>query len=324
MKNNKTKKYKGGHQDERLDDNFIINNFKEILNERPLKYEFDIKKVKIYGLDEFAVFIKNNDEETENYNDENDYCVTFKIIGDKNELTIFINTIYKCGPISNYGNFILDSFKEFAKRCGYYSILISSDDSTLDFFVYNNGVQKKIYIELTELSILSTGESWYNRMGFYTPINREQIQENLYKITKDIQEIDNSTEIISLIDKTLKRYKGDREKYLPDCYKLINSYGKFRQLYDFILNLTNKRDTSSVEEVFKEITNIIKTNCNSVTKICSLDYDTMRKINCFITFVYILLDIKYTATGLIYVLQKRGGRRAQQKNKTRRRNNYKK
>jgi len=325
MKNNKTKRYKGGHEDERLDENFIINNFKEILNNRPLKYEFDIKKEQRYGSDSFVVFIKNSDEETESYNDENEYCVAFKIVGIKNELTIFIDTIYKCAPISNYGNFILDSFKEFAKNFGYHSILISSDGSALDFFVYKNDIQKNISIELAELSILSTGESWYNRMGFYTPNNREQIQDNLYKISKDIQEIDDSIEIINLIDRTLQRYKGAREKYLPDCYKLINSYGKFRELYDFILNLTNKTDNSSIQEVFQEITNIIKTNCNSVTKICGLDYDTMSKINCFINFVYTLLDIKYKATGLIYIVPKKGGRRKRrQNNKTKRKNNYKK
>lgn len=318
MKNNKTKRYRGGNVDKRLDDNFIINNFKEILNSRPLKYEFDIKKEKRYGSDEFVVFIKNNDEESEKYNEDNEYCVTFRIIASTDQLTIFINTIYKCVPISNYGNFILDSFKDFAKRFGYNSILIGSDGSALDFIVYKNGVQKNISIELAQLSILSTGESWYNRMGFYTSISREQIQENLYKISKDIQEIDDSIEIISLIDTTLQQYKGDREKFMPDCYKLINSYGKFRELYYFILNLTNKTNTSSIQEVFQEITNIIKKNCNSVTKKCSLDYETMRKINCFINFVYTLLNIKYKATSLMYKVLKKGGKIRRKKNKTKR------
>lgn len=108
MKTIKIKKYKGGYEDERLNDNFIIDNFKEILNERPLKYEFDIKKIKIFGQDEFAVFIKYKDEENEKYNYDNEYCVTFKIINSENNLTIFIDTIYKCAPISNYGNFILN------------------------------------------------------------------------------------------------------------------------------------------------------------------------------------------------------------------------
>ena len=31
-----------------------------------------------------------------------------KIINSENNLTIFIDTIYKCAPISNYGNFILN------------------------------------------------------------------------------------------------------------------------------------------------------------------------------------------------------------------------
>lgn len=318
-KYNRTKKFRGGNIDRRLDDNFIINNFKKIINQRPLKYDFDIKKQRMYNIDEFIVYIKNPDEDSIRYNDENTHCIAFRVIQFTDGISILINTIFKCAPISNYGNFILDSFKEFAKKFDYQSIIISSDGSSLEFYVDNNGVKEKIDIDLAELSILSTGESWYNRMGFYTPINKEQIEDNLYKIRKDIQDLDNE-DIIDFIDKTLSKYKGDREKYLPNCFKSINSYGKFHKLYDFILNLTNKKGSDSIQEVFQEITNIIKNNCNSLTKECTLDYETIRKIICFINIVYGLLDIKYKATGLIYIVpKKRGGNRKKTiKNKTNR------
>lgn len=311
----KNKKTKGGNIEEQLNDEAIIYNLKEILNERPLKYKFNIKKEKSYGVDSFKVYIENSDEEISKYNVDNEYCVIFNIEKFPEGLYIFINLIFKCAPISNYGNFILDSFKEFAKKFNYYGIIIGSDGSSLDFYVDNNGVKKLVDIDLAELSILSTGESWYNRMGFYTPINKEQIQDNLYKIGKDIQDLDNE-DIIGFIDKILSKYKGDREKYLPDCFKSINSYGKFHDLYDFILNLTNKTGSDSIQEVFQEINNIIKNNCNSLTKMCSLDYETMKKIICFINFVYKLLDIKYKATALVYIVKKRGGyKKKQVKNK---------
>jgi len=323
MKNNKTKRKRGGNGDQILNDTYIINNLKDILNSRPLKYKFDIKKVKRYRREMFEVYIKNNDEESYKYNKDNESCVSFEILDYENKLTIFIDTIFKCVPISNYGNFILDSFKEFAQKYGYYSVVIGSDGSTLDFFVNNNGVKTKVYIELAELSILTTGESWYNRMGFYSSSNKEEIQDNLYKIGKEIQDIDDSTRIIDFIDAKLQRYKGEREKYLPECYKLVNSYGKFRELCDFILNLTKKTGTNSVQEVFQSITDIIKNNCNTVTKMCSLDYETVKKINCFSDLIYTLLGIKYKGTSLEYIVPKRGGlKKRQKKNKTKKMSKY--
>ena len=42
---------KGGNNEELLDNNFIITNLKELLNNQPLKYKFDINK---------NIFIYNN------------------------------------------------------------------------------------------------------------------------------------------------------------------------------------------------------------------------------------------------------------------------
>lgn len=315
---NRTKKYKGGKDiDERLDENFIITNFNEILNERPLKYKFDIKKLEEYGIISFVVYIKNGDEETEKYNLENEYCVAFRIINSIDQgYAILINSIVKCAPISNYGNFILDSFKKFATKFYYDTVIIGIDSSILEFYLNDNGSEKYLVINLAYLSILSTGESWYNRMGFFNPKNAEQKQDNLYKIRQDIQDIDDSEKIINLIDGVIKNYKR-KENRLPECYKLVNSYGKFRELYNFILNLTNKKDTNSIQEVFQEIVKTIKIKCNTTEKTCSLDYQTMKKISCFIDFVSLLLDIQYKASALIYKVKKNiiGGKRKRNKTK---------
>ena len=311
---NKTEKYKGGGEtDKRLDDNFIINNLSEILNERPIKYIFGVKKEEHYGIVNFLVYIKNIDEEIEKYTayPHDDPCVAFTVKSLKEGFTISINSINKCAPMYNYGNFILDSFKEFATKFDYDSVIIGVDASVLQLYLDDNGRKKYLEIKLPYLSILSTGESWYNKMGFYNPINMEQKQDNLYKIRQDIQDIDNSEKIINLIDENIKKYKGKYINYLPECYKLVNSYGKFRELYYFILNLTKKTDTNSIQEVFKEIVKIIKTKCNTTEKKCSLNYETMLKIDCFIQLVYLLIDIEYKATGLVYEVKSpsSGGKR---------------
>lgn len=224
---NKTKKYKGGEVDKMLNDDFIINNLRKILNGRPTKYTFDIKKEMNYGINNFLIFIKNKDEKIEKYNPDDDPCVSFSVLHLKDGLSILLNSINKCAPISGYGNFILNSFKEFAAEFNYRSVVIGSDASVLQFEF--NGIKKKyIEINLPYLNILSTGESWYNKMGFYATENAEQTQDNLHKIRQDIQDIDDSEKIINQIYETIKMYR----RKIPKCYQLISSYGKFRELYN--------------------------------------------------------------------------------------------
>lgn len=299
---NRTKKYRGGNTKYLLDNDFVISNLKETLNERPFKYKFNIKKNISYGRPTLEVYIENPDDITKNSNPDDDPCLSIILYNTKEGASIAINTLNKCIPINNYGNFMLNSVKEFAKKYGYYSVIITSDGSTLDFrFKDDNGKINYIYIDLAILSILSIGESWYNKMGFYTPINREQIEDNTYKIRQDIGDIDEPSKIINLIDQNLTPYKT-RQDRTPVCFKMINSYGKFRELYNFILDLTKKTDTNSIQDVFKEIYNIIKNNCDTNTNTCRIDYETMLKIDCFIMFMYNLLDIKYKATSLMYIV----------------------
>jgi hypothetical protein len=303
-----TNKFRGGDNDLLLDSNYIINNLKDTLNDKPLKYKFDIRVNK----KNYEVFIYN--EDTSDYNPDEDPCLEIKFKKDINGVSIIVNLINKCAPIRNYGVFILNSLKEFAERFGYYSVIIGLDVSYLGFMFDN---KPDIIIELAFLSILSTGESWYNKMGFYNPLNMEQIQDNKYKISLPIGELDDSIKITEFIDDTIKYYKNKlRLKKLPICYQTINSYGTFRQLYNFILDITNKTDNDTIQNVFKELYAFIKNNCDTINKICSVDYDTIQKISCFINFVYEFLDIKYERSLLEYITlnQKAGKKR---NNKTR-------
>jgi hypothetical protein len=304
MKNNDNSSKFIRDNNELLNDDYIINGLSDILNNKPLKYKFGIEKRFSYGQEYYYLFIKNDEDlDPIKYNPDDKPCLSFRFIDEAKGITIYINMITKCAPIKNYGNFILTSIKEFAKTYGYYSVLIGSDGSVLPFTFIVNGEEKEIYVELAYLNILSTGESWYNKMGFYTQISREQIEENKYKISQNIESIDDSIKIIDLINSKLQRYKG-RENKMPICYKIISSYGNFRELYNFILEITDKSGTNSIQEVFQEVTNFIRKNCDSVNEICSIDYLTLQKISCFIDFIYELLGLQYKATSLIYIVPK--------------------
>ena len=153
------------------------------------------------------------------------------------------------------------------------------------------GNNEVVFINLYCLTILSTGESWYNRMGFYSEINREQIIKNKLIINQPIKNVyyltdsEGKNSIISLIDKKFKRYLGDPSR-IPECYRIIDSNENFRRLYDFILQRTHKTGDDTIEDVFKEIYKYIRRNCDSIEKTCSVDYSTIKNISCFIEFMF--------------------------------------
>ena len=303
----RVKNYIGGNDDFLLDENYIINNLKDILNDKPLKYKFDItKNKKIY---EVVVY----NEDTKDYNPDDEPCLTIEFRTVPNGVSIIVHLLNKCIPIKNYGIFMLNSLKEFAQKFGYYSVIIGTDVSYLEF-KFNDG--NDIIIELAYLSILSTGESWYNKMGFYNPFNREQIEDNENKISLKISELDDSIKIIEFINDKLKYYKSLRIKKLPICYQIISSYGKFGELYNFILNITGKTETDTIQDVFKSLYKFIRENCDTDNKKCNVHHDTMQKISCFINFVYEFLDIKYDNSLLSYVVMKqKSGRKKSIKTK---------
>jgi len=308
MTKKRTKKYKGGNNDLLLDDNYIINNLKDVLNDKPLKYKFDITR------DEknYDVFVYN--EDTKDYNPDGDPCLTIQFKTVPNGVSIKVELLNKCIPIKNYGVFMLNSLKEFAEKFGYYSVIIGTDVSYLEFKFQD---KNDVIIELAYLSILSTGESWYNRMGFYNSFNTEQIEDNKRKISFPIGELDDSIKIIEFIDNEIKYYKQLRVKKLPICYQIISSYGNFRELYNFILDITRKTGTDTIQDVFKSLYKFIRDNCDTDSKKCNVDHDTMQKISCFINFIYNFLDIKYESSLLVYVsLIQKSGKKPYNKTKT--------
>jgi hypothetical protein len=199
--------------------------------------------------------------------------------------------------------------------------------SRLDFYVNDEetGTQKESEIELSHLSILSTGESWYNRMGFYASNFNEEHPKNLSKIKQSI-------ETIMAQKNNLRMLRLAKDKYSTQtCYNIINpnknlqpkqveTLEKIKEIYEFILSLTHKTNENSVQEVFTGIISYIKENCNSVNKTCNISYETMNKITCFLDITYILLDLEYTKFDLIYIIPKKGGKKRKtnkkKKNKT--------
>jgi hypothetical protein len=295
-----TRKIRGGTlytTETLMDDNFIITNISNAFNNRPFKYKFQVYK----DYDMFNIKIDNNDDnELLNYNPDNDECLVLSFKNESNKVNIYVDLLNKCAPIINYGKKILDILKEFAKNYGYHSIIIGSDVSYLEFNVEN---KEMILIDLRYLNILKSGESWYNKLGFYNKSNLDEIEYNKLIINQPILELDDPIKITHLIEKNRNYYTNRRKPIeIPLCYsEIISSYGNFRELLNYILDITNMSQENKVEQVFESLYNYIKNNCDTNYKTCNLSYNSLKKISCFIDFTYELLELKYTTSNLKYI-----------------------
>jgi hypothetical protein len=332
----KTRKINGGGDSDLIDDNFVIENLYSILNSRPINFTFVVQRrmaVRDNNNRKTFAVITINKNKNNNNNIFDNFCLLFVIIKNTitNEYSIYIVSLEKCAPINKYGNFILDSIKEFAYKFVYYSIIIEVDASDLVFICDNDGKNKKVYISLAKLSILSTGESWYNRLGFYAPTNLDEKDANSLIIQKDIEDIDdltdeNDNKYINIFIEA--QHKGKNPVIEPvldsECLKIIFNYRSFRELYNFILKITKTDGSDSIQNVFLALNEFIRSNCDSINTRCKVDYFTMKKISCFIEFMFELLGIKYTRDNLEYIVpryryQKGRGKKIYMKNQTRKR-----
>lgn len=326
-KKKRTKRFnrqKGGSKyssENLMNKEFIINNLTDILNNRPCKYKFVvIKESNVSSFDIFNIFVDSNinNEQVNN----GIACLSLSFFKDERKgVSIYIQMISKCASIDGYGKKMIDLLKEFAKTYGYYSIIIGADASGLEF-----NFSKVFYIDLAHLHILMTGESWYNKIGFYNEDNESEIENNKNIIKQTISEIDDTEKIINFIDDKLKyylrlqlRYPRHNPSELSKCFSSVSSYGKFRELIEFILDITNKNHDDSIQSVCKGLYNFIRKMCNSNDTIlinCNMNYETFEKINCFIQIIYLFLNLQYTSTDLKYIIKtsKNGGTKRYSKN----------
>jgi hypothetical protein len=290
---NKINRYKGGNREDLLNNDFIIQRLKDVMNQRPLTYKFNVSIQKKRQTKIYLLHIENHDIQ-------NEPCLEIGFFKEDKGISIVVYSLNKCAPIKNYGNFILSCLKEFADTYGYYSVIILSDASTLDLHFRDTDEDKLVYIDLAYLNILSKGESWYNRMGFYNEKNKEEILINKSFIDQEFSSLDDMTRIIEYIDNSLKIYRN-KQHLTPICLKMINSYGKFREIYYFILDITKNTGDDKIHDVFSSLNNYIKHTCDTNIGTCIVDYITIQKISCFIDFVFEFLDLQYKNNNLTYI-----------------------
>jgi len=179
-------------------------------------------------------------------------CVKFECFL-KNALYIIKTAgISKCGGTSS-GNYILECLTLYAQTYGYNRVIISLDTSQLPLD-FGDGDRNPIMIELNCLSILTYGESWYNRKGFYSTIFREEQATNIPIINMSVS-------------KWLKNAEGDNKyKYFVHMFSKIitrlNGEGDTNN---------NSFDNTSIKKIFSFIMQRIRESCSNPDKICNIE-----------------------------------------------------
>ena len=178
--------------------------------------------------DEFIIY----DKEKKNK------CIELYKLKDKNGDYLYLNGLFKCGYQGKKNLELLLKYGEHLKKIGIINKIVLEDISEI--------INTKIQLWL--LSILSTGESWYNSLGFFSDIYEEEISYNNSKILMNIEDFIN--ECISLVIKNKKEmYKLNNSKITEFNQQLNEQKTSFFSLYD-------KRKT--VQEIFIQIKEELK------------------------------------------------------------------
>jgi uncharacterized protein YlaI len=133
---------------------------------------------------------------------------------------IYIDLIGKCG--TNTGTEIVKVIEDFAQKCRYRKLGLE-DDSRI-------GTRGFCEFFLAGLSILTTGESWYNRLGYKSEYYDKEVEHNKRIIEKPFMSF--MTKDISNIAKKLgwhDNYFTNFDSMMNDC-KIIGSQAELDKM----------------------------------------------------------------------------------------------
>lgn len=153
----------------------------------------------------------------------NQRCLEAMYVSDTNVYVIL--GLARCGK--NSGKSVIDLIKKIAKQKGISQIIIDSDESAI--------YEKNVPLDLRKLSILTTGQSWYNKLGFHKNLNKQHLD----KMYSDFAEYINNP-IVNL------------EFYRPGTYNRHNI------TYESLKTLIDIDDNDTIQSAFVKINHELK------------------------------------------------------------------
>jgi len=162
-------------------------------------------------------------------------CVTFRIKED----SIYVAWLTKCD--SGSGTALLHKVEQFAREIGIFKIILE-DASNVITPCYS-------VTSLRMLSILTTGKSWYNKLG-YTSKNQDEIDSYNNSLIQNL-----FTDLIDMVKRAL-RFNEVHQKNLS---RGMNSKN-FNDLIEHIksIDILDLKPTDTIQEVFIKIKAMLK------------------------------------------------------------------
>lgn len=190
------------------EDKYVVNNLKNtpIYKSKQNKYISEVYEIK---------------------DKDNNNCITFTVFikPDNNKQIIYIKYLDKCA--SSSGTNLLNILEQYAIERGDIYQIALSDAS--DIYVC------KIMISLSYLYLLTTGLSWYNKLGYISVDTSSEKEHNLIEIQKN--------------------FANNLYKILTNKNNYSNIYDKLLQLFPDI-NIESEQETIFVK-ILEKINNII-------------------------------------------------------------------
>jgi hypothetical protein len=162
-------------------------------------------------------------------------CLTFRIKED----SIYVEWLTKCD--SGSGTALLHKVEQFATEIGIFKIILE-DASQVITPCYS-------VTSLRMLSILTTGKTWYNKLG-YTSKNQDEIDSYNNLLIRML-----FSDFIDMVKRTIQ-YNEEHKKNLS---RSMNSM-KFNELIEYIksIDILDLKPTDTAQEVFIKIKNMLK------------------------------------------------------------------
>jgi hypothetical protein len=151
-----------------------------------------------------VIYLKHKTNESE--------CAEFNLAY-RSTTELHISNLSRCGEIS--GTKLLNIIKSFAKKFGYKKLQLVDASELLGTPIIRKVKSGSCRISLALLSVLATGETWYNRLGFNSVYTKKEKIHNHEIIQQPF---------ITFITRIAERveYTKKRSNYLPTLEDLIH------------------------------------------------------------------------------------------------------
>jgi hypothetical protein len=277
------------------EDKYIVNNLKNtpIYKSKQNKYISEVYEIK---------------------DKDNNNCVTFTIFinSDNNKQIIYIKYLDKCA--SSSGTNLLNILEQYAIERGDIYQIVLNDAS--DIYVCN------VNISLRYLYLLTTGLSWYNKLGYISDYTSSEKEHNIIEIQKNFANnlyglLTNTSNYSNIYDKLLQLFPDINIEPEPEIIfvKIVEKINNIIDPESLEEDPFSLIETFTIQDFFVILHNYIK---NHSSQCDNNDVKQNLLLISFLVFIFKeFFTIKYNGYMLTKEIIKTGGKRSNRRSNRR-------